>query len=97
MPGLERLNERGAGARERIEDATARRDEPSEERLDELRDELAEVGVEPVDVLRPLPLGELCLRPREMEVLVGELAVEGGLRRGHEAEVRPRAQVPWNR
>ena len=51
-----------------------------EQRLDELRDELAEVGMEPVDVLRPLALRQVALGPRELEVDVG---VEGVLRRGH--------------
>ena len=42
-----------------------RRHVAREQRLDELRDELAEVRVEPVDVLRPLALGQVALRPRE--------------------------------
>ena len=58
----------------------ARREVTVEQCLDELRDELAEVGMEPVDVLRPLALGQLGLRPGEVEV---EVAVEGVLCRGH--------------
>jgi len=46
-----------------------------EESLDELWHELAEVGVQPVDVLRALPLGQVALLPREVEVDV-ELAIE---------------------
>src|SRR5262245_42025941 len=53
---------------------------PLEQRLDELRDELPEVWVQPVDVLRPLALGQVALRPGEIEV---ELAVESVLRRCH--------------
>ncbi len=55
---------------------------PHEQRLDELRDELPEVRVKAVDVLRPLPLRQLRLRPRKLEV-VGELAVERVLGRSH--------------
>ena len=53
---------------------------PVQQRLDELWDELPEVRVQAVDVLRPLPLGELPLRPRELEV---EAGVERVLRRSH--------------
>src|SRR4029079_9667724 len=51
---LERLDERRARPRKRIEDASARRDVPGQERLDELRNELPEVGMQPVDGLRPV-------------------------------------------
>ena len=44
-----------------------RRHVPAEELLDELRDELAEIRMQPVDVLRPLALGQLLLRPGEVE------------------------------
>ena len=74
---LERLDERRPRAGERVEHAAARRRRSGEELLDELRDELAEVRVEPVDVLRPLPLGELLLRPRELEVEPGVERVLG--------------------
>jgi hypothetical protein len=53
---------------------------PLEQRLDELRDELAEVRMQAVDVLRPLPLGEVGLGPREVEV---DAPVERVLGRGH--------------
>ena len=60
---LERLDERRARAGERVEDGAARGDVAAEELLDELRDELAEVRMKAMDVLRPLPLRELLLRP----------------------------------
>ena len=60
-PALERLDERRPRARERVEDPAADPEVPGEQRLDELRDELAQVRVEPVEVLRPLPLGEVAL------------------------------------
>ena len=53
---FERLHQRRAGAGERIEHPAALRDMPVEQRLDELRDELAEVRVQPVNVLRSLAL-----------------------------------------
>ena len=80
VAALERLHERRPRARERVEHAAAAGDIPLEQRLDELRDELAEVRMEPVDVLRPLALGQLALRPRELEV---DAAVERVLSRGH--------------
>ena len=57
-----------------------RHDIAVEQRLDQLRHELAEVRVEPVDVLRALALGQVGLGPRECVV---EAAVQGLLRRGH--------------
>ena len=83
---LERLHERRPRPGERIEHPPARGNVPPEQRLDELRDELAEVRVEPVDVLRPLALGKLALRPGELEV---DLGVERVLRRGHEEPPSP--------
>ena len=77
---LERLHERRPGAGERIEDMSARPEVASEQRLDELRDELAQVRMKPVDVLRPLALGQVALGPRELEV---DVAVERILGRGH--------------
>ncbi len=69
---FERLHERRARAGEGIEDAPSRSHVALEQRLDELRDELAEVGVESVNVLRPLALGELARsdrsRAREVDV-----------------------------
>ena len=55
---LERLHERRPGACERIEHTATRGHVPVEQHLDELRDELAEVRVEPVHVLRALALGQ---------------------------------------
>src|SRR5207244_7878384 len=66
--------------RERVEDPTPGAEVPREQRLDELRDELPEIRMEPVDVLRPLALGEVALRPGELEV---DVAVERLLGRGH--------------
>src|SRR5688572_28831125 len=79
-PRLERLDQRRAGACERVEHAAAGLDVALEERLDELGDELSEVRVEPMDVLRALPLGQLLLRPRQRHV---EPAVERLLSCGH--------------
>ena len=62
------LDERRPGAREGIPDECARPRVASQEDLCELRHELAEVRVESVDVLRPLPLRELGLRPGELQV-----------------------------
>ena len=77
---LERLHEGRPGPRKRVEHMTSRNDIPVDERLDELRHELPEVGMETMDVLRPLPFGKLRLGPREREV---EPAVEGLLRGRH--------------
>ena len=64
-----------------------------EQRLDELRHELPEVRVQPVDVLRPLPLGQVALRPGKVEI---ELAVQGVLRRSHRPEqLLQRASVSY--
>ena len=79
---LERLDERRPRACERIEDVLRPRQMPVDQRLDELRHELPEVRVQPVDVLRALPLGQVALRPGEIPVDV-ELAVERVLRRSH--------------
>ncbi len=79
-PALERLDERRPRAAEGVEDVPAARDVALEQHLDELRDELAEVRMQRMDVLRPLALGELRLRPGQREV---EVRVEGVLRRGH--------------
>ena len=69
VPGLERLHERRARAREGIEHAPTGGNVPVEQRLDELRDELAEVRVQAVDVLRPLALGQRRLRPGQLEIV----------------------------
>ncbi len=81
-PALERLNQRRPRAGERIEDGLRPRQVAREQRLDELRHVLAEVRMEPVDVLRALALGQIALRPGERRVDV-ELTVEGVLRRCH--------------
>src|SRR5689334_13092381 len=54
--GLERLHEGRPRAGKRVEHAPARRYVTAEQLLDELRDVLAEIRVEAVDVLRPLAL-----------------------------------------
>ena len=77
---LEGLHERRPRAGEGVEHATARAHVSRQQRLDQLRHELAEVGVQPVHVLRPLALGQLALGPGEREV---ELAVELGLSQSH--------------
>ena len=59
VPGLERLDERGPGAGERIENEGDGGDVAIEHRLDELRHELAEIRMQTVDVLRPLALGQI--------------------------------------
>ena len=68
VAGLETLDERRAGAGERVDHPPTRLDVPVEQRLHQLRDELAEVRVQTVDVLRSLALGKLRLRPGEVEV-----------------------------
>ena len=80
VAALERLHERRPRAGERVEHAAAGRDVALQERLDELRDELAEVRVEPVDVLRALALGQVSLGPGELEV---DAVVESCLRLCH--------------
>ncbi len=80
VAALQRLHERRPGTRERVEHATAGRHVALEERLDELWDELAEVRVQAVDVLRALALGQVPLGPGELEV---DAVVEGCLRLCH--------------
>ena len=63
-----RLHERRPGARERVVDARSRRKVARDEHLDQLRNELAEVRVERVNVLRPLGLRQRRLRPGELRV-----------------------------
>src|ERR671911_79007 len=89
-----RLDERGPGACERIPDEITRLRVALDERLRELGHELAEVGMEAVDVLRALALGKLRLRPRQGEV---DLAVQGRLRahaRPEFAAARSRSSMP---
>ena len=95
VAGLEGLHERRPRAGEGVEHASARTHVALEQRLDQLRHELAEVRVQPVDVLRPLALGELLLRPREREV---DVAVELRLREGHGYAFAARTAAPrWVR
>ena len=92
VAGLERLDERRPRAGERVEHPTTGTHVALEQRLDELRHELAEIGMEPVDVLRPLAFGQLPLRPGEREV---DLAVELRLReRHHSAFATPLRSPP---
>ena len=88
---LERLHQRRARAGERVEHAAAGPHVALQQRLDELGHELAQVGMQPVDVLRPLALGQLSLRPGEREV---ELAVQGLLRRRHGDDFHARSETP---
>jgi hypothetical protein len=80
VAALERLHERRPRARERVEHTAARRHVTLQEPLDELRDELAQIRVQPVDVLRALALGQVPLGPGELEV---DAVVEGCLRLCH--------------
>ena len=82
---LECLHECRPGTREWIEDVLTGPKVSPEQHLDELRDELAEIGVEPVDVLCPLAFGQLALRPRELEI---DVRIEGVLGRCHPATIR---------
>jgi hypothetical protein len=71
--GTERraLHEGCAAPGEGIENGLPRLEVAAEEDLDELSDELPEVGMESVDILRPLALGQLGFRPRELSIQVG--------------------------
>src|SRR6476661_198475 len=98
-PALERLHESRPRARERVEHVLAWTEISGEHDLHELRDELAEVRMEPVDVLRPLALREITLGPGERQI---DLGIEGFLCRGHsrqfDAEIRkPRRPAPDGR
>ena len=85
QPKRRALHERRAAAGERVEDALAGREVALQERLDELRHVLAEVRVQPVDVLRALVLGQLALAPRQLGVDAGgERRPVDRLLRGHE-------------
>ena len=90
-PALQRLHERRARAGERVEHTSARRHVAAQQLFDELRDELPEVGVQTVDVLRPLPLWKLLLGPRELEV---ELRIERVLGCSHETEFAEERTTP---
>src|SRR5262249_37323584 len=71
-----------------------RRNVAAKELLDELRDVLAEVRVQAVDVLRALTFRELLLRPGQICV---ETGVELPLRRGHDVDFDMRGSVPRTR
>jgi hypothetical protein len=60
-PGFQRLNERRSRAGERVEDVLVGDEVASDQPFDELRNELAEVRVQPMHVLRPLTLRQLRL------------------------------------
>ena len=62
------LDERGAAARERVAHDLTRLHVPGEERLDELRHELAEIRMQRVHVTGALVLRELLLGPREVAI-----------------------------
>jgi hypothetical protein len=57
QPALERLHERRAGPGEGIEDVLPRTEVARQQHLDELRDELPQVRVQPVNVPRAFALG----------------------------------------
>ncbi len=79
---LEALHERRPGTGERVEHPPTRLHVAKEQSLDELRDELAEIRMQAVHVLRALALGKLRLRPRELEIAC-EVVVQSSLRRSH--------------
>src|SRR5437764_12968298 len=64
---LERLHECRPRARERIEHVLAAAEVACEQDLDELRDELPEIGMEAVYVLRATTFGHVAFRPRQVE------------------------------
>ena len=82
VAGLEALHERRAGAGERVEHAPTRLDVATEQSLGQLGDELAEIRVQAVHVLRALALGKLRLRPGEVEI-ARKVVVESSLGRSH--------------
>ena len=91
---LERLHERRPRACKRVEHPAARRDMPTEQLLHELGDVLAEIGMESVDVLRPLAFRQVTLRPGEVEI---EAGVQLFLRRPHAGGIRRRWDVSSER
>src|ERR671930_1966453 len=68
---LERLHERRPGPRKGIQHMLADAEITPEQHLDQLRDELPQIRMQAVDVLRTLALRELSFRPRELEIDVG--------------------------
>ena len=90
-----RLDEGRARPAERVVDRLPRPEEPSQEHLDELGDELAEVGMERVHVLRALLLRQRFLGPRELEV---DALVERALRSArHGASLALQPDTPRGR
>ncbi len=85
VAALERLDERGPGSRERIEHTASWSHVAPQELLDELRDELPEIRMQAMDVLRALALGQLTLRPGEIDVQPGVQRILG---RRHEGLIR---------
>ena len=102
-PHAERVgfDERRPRAGKRIPDEVAGRAIAPQEDFRELWHELPEIRMQPVHVLRPLALGKVGFRPRELEI---DLTVEGGLR-AHGYRVRRRCHRtfarydprPWQR
>ena len=76
-PKRVRLDERRPRSRERVVDDGPGREAAAKQRLGQLRHELAEIGVQAMDVLCPQPLRQVALGPRE---LVVDLGVERRLR-----------------
>src|SRR5438045_523968 len=70
--GAERraLHERRPTTAERIENRLARLEVPGEEDLHELRNKLAQVRMETVDVLCPLAFRKIGFRPRQLRIQV---------------------------
>src|SRR5262249_46264018 len=95
VPRLEVLDECRARPGKGIEDPPTRLHVPGQQRLHELRHELPQVRVEPVNVLRPLTLREFLLRPGEVEIF-GELVVERCLCRRHAGSFDSTAPGPWS-
>ena len=82
VAGLEALHERRPGAGERVEHPPTRLHVAKEQSLDQLRNELAEIRVQAVHVLRALALGKLRLRPGQVKI-AREVVVQSSLRRSH--------------
>src|SRR4029450_4592078 len=68
VAALEALDQSRPGARKGGEHPPAARHVALEQDLDELWDELPEVRVKPVDVLRAHPLGQVALRAPEIAI-----------------------------
>ena len=93
-----RLDEGRARPAERVVDRLPRPEEPSQEHLDELGDELAEVGMERMHVLRTLLLRQCFLGPRELQVdALVERALRSARHRASLALQPDMAVVDWRR